>query len=132
MVATLTDVEHGVEVGRLSRRGEHACHATLEGCNLGRYGIVRGVLQAGIEIAAVLKVEEAGHLLAVVVLECGALINGQHARLALLGCPALLHAEGLTTVFLFHNILSLNSGDKISASREKMQVYLQFSEVPSK
>ena len=105
MVATLADVEHGVEVGRLARRGQHACHTAFEGCYLGSYGIIRRVLQAGVEVAAVFEVEEAGHLLAIIVFEGCALIDGQHARLTLFRLPALLYTEGLGTEFLFHNII---------------------------
>ena len=59
-------------------------------------------MQTGVEIALVLEVEEARHLLAVVILESGALVDGEHAWLTLFGLPASLHTEGARVEFLFH------------------------------
>ena len=54
VVASLTDVEQGVEVGSLARRCQHGAHAAFEGCNFGSHGVVRRVLQAGVEVALLL------------------------------------------------------------------------------
>ena len=93
MVASLADVEHGVEVGSLTRGGQYGAYTAFEGCNLGGYSIVGGVLQTGVEVAFLLQVEEVGHLLGIVILERGALVDGEHTRLAILGLPACLYAE---------------------------------------
>ena len=50
MVASLADVEYGIEVGGLSTGGEHSPYSTLKGADLTRHGIVGGVGQTGIEI----------------------------------------------------------------------------------
>ena len=94
MVAGLADIEHGVETGGLSAGGEHGGYTAFELSNLGGYGIVGGVLQTGVEIPAVLEVEQTRHLFAVVVFEGGALVDGEHTGLAFLGLPAGLHAKG--------------------------------------
>ena len=94
VVARLANVEHGVEVGRLPAGGEHPSHAAFECRYLGRHRIAGGVLQPGVEVAFVFQVEEAGHLLAGVVFECGALVYGQYAGFALAGFPTGLHAKG--------------------------------------
>ena len=103
VVASLTDVEDGVEVRRLSAAGQHSAHAAFEGSNLLSHGIVRRVSQAGIEVAAVLEVEETRHLVARLVAEGCALIDRQLLRFALLGLPSAVDADGLE-VPLFHNI----------------------------
>ena len=107
VVARLADVEHGVEVGRLPRGGQDGPHAPFQPCDFVGHGVAGGVLQAGIEIARVFQVEEPGHLVAVVVFEGGALVDGEHARLAVLRGPSALHADGFPSHFLFHFLLCL-------------------------
>ena len=102
MVARLADVEHGIEVGSLARRGQHGAHTAFQLGDFAGHGVVRGVLQAGIEIARVFQVEEPGHLVAVVVFECCALVDGEHARLTVLRSPSRLYADGFLSQFLFH------------------------------
>ena len=92
VVASLTDVEDGVEVGSLSAGGEHSAHATFKCRNLTCHGIVGGVLQTGVEIAFLLQVEEHGHLLRIIIFERRTLNNGQHAGVAVLGLPSCLYA----------------------------------------
>ena len=82
MVASLTDVEHGKEIGCLTRRGKHSPHSTLEGGYLASHGIVGGILQTSVEIALLLEVEQERHLIAVVVFECSTLHYGQFYRLS--------------------------------------------------
>ena len=94
MVAGFADVEHGIEAGGLSAGGEHGGDSAFELGYLGGYGVVGGVLQTSVEITAVLEVEQTRHLFAVVIFEGGALVDGEHAGLALLGLPSGLHTEG--------------------------------------
>ena len=103
MVARLADVEHGIEVGGLSAGSQHGAYATFQCGNLGGHGVVRGILEAGVEVTAVFQVEEAGHLLARVIFESGALIDREHARLALLGRPSGLYADGFRIQLFGHN-----------------------------
>ena len=51
MIAGHADVEHGIEVCRLSARGEHAAHAAFELCDFPRHSVVSGVLQSCIEVS---------------------------------------------------------------------------------
>ena len=67
MVASLTDVEDGVEVSSLSAAGQHSPNSAFQGSNLLSDSIVRGVSKAGIEITAVLEVKESRHLVACLV-----------------------------------------------------------------
>ena len=71
MVASLTDIEDGIEVGSLSAAGQHSPHATLQRGNLGGDGVVGGILQTGIEVALLLQVEELRHLVGIVVFKGG-------------------------------------------------------------
>ena len=60
--------------------------------DLGRDVIVRGVLQTGVKVPARLQIEQPAHLLAAVVLECRALNDRDHARIAVSGFIACLNA----------------------------------------
>ena len=92
MSAGLTDVEHRIKARRLTARSEHAGHTAFERGNLRSSRIAGGVLQARIEIARLLQVEEAAHLFSAFIFERGALINRQLTRFAVLGRPTRLHA----------------------------------------
>ena len=81
MVTALTEVEHGKEVGGLSRTCEHGRRASLESRDLCRDVIVGGVLQARVEVARFLKVEKPPHGVRTVVFEGRGLHNGQLPRL---------------------------------------------------
>ena len=63
MVASLADVEYSVEIGSLTRTGEHSANTALELRNLLCNSVVGRVLQACVEIALLLQVEEHSHLL---------------------------------------------------------------------
>ena len=93
MVASLTDVEHGIEVGSLSAAGQHTAYTAFQRSNLCRHSVVGGVLQTGIEISLFLQVEELGHLVRVVILESGALDDRQLDGFAVFGFVACLHTE---------------------------------------
>ena len=95
MVACLTDIKNSVEVGRLSAGCQHGGHTTFEGGYLGGNGVVRRVLQAGVEVAVLFKVEKACHLLAGFILEGCTLVDGEHAGFTLLWSPSGLYAECL-------------------------------------
>ena len=102
VVASLTDVEHGKEVGCLSTTGEHGPHSTFQRGNLSGHSIVGGVLQTRVEVTFLLQVEEVGHFLCVIILERGALVDGEHARFAILRLPARLHAQGCRLQLILH------------------------------
>ena len=94
VIARTRDVEHGEEVRSLPRRREHGRRAALELGDLGRHGVVGGILQARVEVPGLLEVEQAAHVLARVELPGGGLVDGQLARLAVAGTVAALHASG--------------------------------------
>ena len=102
MVASLADVEDGIEIGCLTRRGQYGTDTTFEGCNLLSHSVVGGVSQTGVEVAILLQVEEVGHLLCIVILERGALDDREYARFTILGLPACLYAECGGFEFLCH------------------------------
>ena len=95
VVAALADVEEREERGRLARGRQHGRRAALQLADLLRDRVVGGVLQAGVEVAVLLKVEQAPHVLRGVVLEGGGLHDGQLPGLAVPGNVAALHARGL-------------------------------------
>ena len=92
MIAGAGDVEHREEVRRLARGGEHGRRAAFQLRDLRRHGIVGGVRQARVEVAGLLQIEQAPHMLARVVLPRGVLVDGHLARLAVAGPPPALHA----------------------------------------
>ena len=101
MVTSLTDVEHSIEVGSLSRRREHTAHTTFKRIDFSSHRIIRRILQASIEITLVLKVEQASHRLTRLILECRTLYNRKHTAFPVLWRPASLHAQCFK--ILFHN-----------------------------
>ena len=97
MVARLTNIEDGVEVGCLSTACQHGTHAAFQSCYLRSNGIVGGILQTGIEVALLLQIEQLGHLVGVIILESGRLDNGQLYGFPIL-CPvACMHTERALT-----------------------------------
>ena len=92
MVASLADIENGIEIGCLTRRCEHRCHAAFECGNLCCHCIVGGVLQTGVEISRLFEVEQAAHLLATLIFECSALIYWKYTGFAILWRIAGLNA----------------------------------------
>ena len=71
MVASLTDIEDGIEIGSLTAGGKHGPYSTLEGGNLCSHSIVGGVLQAGVKVTFLLEIEQLSHLVGVIVLKRG-------------------------------------------------------------
>ena len=100
MVARLADVEDGIEVGCLTRRGQHSGNTALHCADFCGNSIVGGVLQTGVEIALGFKVEKLSHIVAGVVFKGRALINGELSGFALLRSIAFVYASG----FDFHII----------------------------
>ena len=92
VVAGFADVEHRVEVSCLTGTCEHRSHTAFESGDFGSHGVVRRVLQTGVEVAASLQVEQVGHGVAGFILESGALVDGEDARFAVFRLPAALHA----------------------------------------
>lgn len=103
VVTGFADVEHGVEVCSLTGRGEHGTYATFQLSDLGGNSVVGGVLETGVEVAGFLQVEQVSHLGGSVVLESGALVDGEHAGFALLGGPTGLNTQcfEICHIFLF-------------------------------
>ena len=103
MIARLANVEYGIEIGSLSTGSQHSSHTSFESGNLGGYSVVRRILQTGIKVTAVFKIEQAGHLLTGFVFKSSTLIDGQHARLALFRSPSCLYAQGFGLELFCHN-----------------------------
>ena len=93
VVARVAEVEDRVRRGRLARTREDRGHAALERADLLRDLVVRRVRKARVEVAALLQVEEVGHLLARLVLESGRGVDRHLPRLALLRLPSTLNAK---------------------------------------
>ena len=110
MVAAGGDIEQGEEVGRLTGGGQHGRGATFEGADLRRDEVVRRVLQAGVEVAGSLKVEQLAHVLGRIVLERGGLDDRDHTGLTVFRLVAGLDAFG----FLFHVASTPNVGPYIA------------------
>ena len=108
MVPTAGDVEDGVEVGRLSGGQEHGRGAPLQGADLGRHHVVGGVLQAGVEVAAGLQVEQLAHLLAGLIAEGGGLDDGDVPGLPVAGAVARVEAVGGDLIIGHGNSFFLN------------------------
>ena len=103
VVAGLADVEDGIEVGGLSRRGEHGTHTAFEGGDAACHGIVGRVLETRVEVALLLQVEEQRHLVAVLIFEGGALNNGEFDGFAVFRLIARVDAERTRAKFLGHS-----------------------------
>ena len=100
MVAGAAEIEHGIEVGCLTGRGEYGCHSALKLGYLGCHGIVGRIGKTGIEIAVFLKVKQTGHLFGGGILEGGALNDGEHTGFTVAGLPAALHTHGAFIHFI--------------------------------
>ena len=99
MVAAAGDVENREEIGRLAGGGQHGRRAALQLGDLGRHAVVGGVLQAGVEIAAGLQIEELAHVLGGVVFEGRALHDGDLPGLSVFRRVAALDTNGVDTLF---------------------------------
>lgn len=93
VVAGFANVENGVEVCSLTGTREHSSHTTFESGDLVGDGVVRRVLQTGVEVAGCLQVEQVGHVIGRFVLERGALVDGENARFAIFRLPTALNAK---------------------------------------
>ena len=109
MVASLTDIEDSIEIGSLSAACQYRSYSALKRCNLLCHRIVGGIGEARVEIALVLEVEKAGHLLARVVFECCALVDRQLLWLALAWFPSAVNADGLDVFLHYFSLLLLLS-----------------------
>ena len=76
MVSRRAEIEHGKEVRRLPRGGQHSRDAAFQVGDLRRDGVVRRVGKAGIEIAAVFEIEHLAHGVAALVFEGRTLYDG--------------------------------------------------------
>ena len=97
MVSGGADVKAGEKVRRLARGSQHSGHTTLQGSYLGRDHVVGGILQSGVEITAVLKVEKTTHLVRSLVFESCALHDGNLPGVALPGVVTSLDTQGSNT-----------------------------------
>ena len=93
MVPRPADVQAGEQVRRLAGRGQDRAHTAFQGGDPGRDGIVGGILEPGIEITAVLQVEEPAHLVGSLVFESRALDDGNLSWITLSGLVTGLHAK---------------------------------------
>ena len=107
MIACLADVEDGIEIRCLSARCQHGGYTAFEGGYLGGNGIVRRILQTGVEVTAVFEVEQTRHLLAGIVFESCTLINGEYAGFSLFRSPPCLYAQCLRLELLCHNAICI-------------------------
>ena len=92
------DVQHGGEVGGLTRGDQHGANASLHLGNLGLHAGEGGVGDAGVHVAVGLQVKEVAQVVGGIVLVGGALVDGQGAGLAVLGLVAALYADGIKLV----------------------------------
>ena len=104
MVARADDIEHGEEDGGLPGGCQHGGCAALKRGDTRRDGVVCRVLQAGIEIAAGLQIEQPAHFGAALVFERGALDDGDLAGFAVFRAVARLYAAR-TESKLCHGVL---------------------------
>ena len=105
MITCLANVEDSIEIGCLTTGSQHGTYAPFECGYFGSHGIIGRVLQAGIEITAVFKIEKTRHLFTRFILESSTLIDWQHTRLALFGSPSCLYAEGFGLELFGHNCI---------------------------
>ncbi len=62
MVAGPADVEAGKQIGGLARRSQHRTHASFQVSDLGCHMVVGRILEPGVEIPALLQIEQPSHL----------------------------------------------------------------------
>ena len=93
MVTRADNIEHREEDRCLPGGCQHGSRTALKRGDTCRDGVVRRVLQAGIKIAARLKIEEFAHFGAALVFERGALDDGDLTGLAVFRAVACLYAS---------------------------------------
>ena len=96
------EVEGGEEVCSLTGGGQNSGGAALQRRDLGGHCVVGGVGKAGIEVAALLQIEQRTHAGGGIIFKCGALNDGDHAGLAVLGGVTGLNAVCLLFPVLAH------------------------------
>ena len=118
VVPAAGNVEDGIEVGRLSGGQEHGRGAPLQGADFGRHHVVGGVLQAGVEVAAGLQVEQLAHLLAGLIAEGGGLDDGDVPGFPVAGAVARVEAVGGDLIIGHGNSFFLNDPAEKNPLRE--------------
>ena len=104
VAACLANIEQRHKVRCLTGAGQHGCAAALQRRDFRRNVVARRVLQAGIEIAAGLQIEQPAHFGAALVFERGALDDGDLAGFAVFRAVARLYAAR-TESKLCHGVL---------------------------
>ena len=94
VIAGAGNVKDGKEVRGHARAREHRGGAALHLADLGGNQIARGVLQAAVEVARLLQVEQLAHVLGRVVLPRGGLVDGHLTRLRITRTIAALNTRG--------------------------------------
>ena len=118
------------EVCGLSAGGKHSGGAAFQLADLFGYHVAGGVLQAGIEIAVCLQIEQLAHVLAGSVLEGGGLDDGDLTGFAVAGGVAALHTDGITvhTTYSFAGFFGREgrfpAGGAASGGESKIQSFL--------
>ena len=85
MIPSLTQVEYGIEVCRLTGRSQHCCCAAFQCTNFLCYPIAGGILQTCIKIPFCFQIEQLTHFFTTVILKCSALNDGQQSGLSVCG-----------------------------------------------
>ena len=129
MAAGLADVEQRKEVRRLARRGQHGSRTALKLGNLCGDVVVRGVLQARVEVARRLEVKELAHVLARVVLERGGLHDRNLARLAVAGGVPALDTYGVDAL-VAHGVLSCANAGPAASQVSYVKQWRQYRATP--
>ena len=105
VVAAPGDIEDSEEVRGLAGARQHRGGSALELADLGCDGVVGGVLQARVEVAGLLEVEQLAHVLGRVVLPRGRLVDGNLAGFGVTGAITALYAR--RSDMLCHKLLLL-------------------------
>ena len=92
MVAGAADIQAGEQIGCLPRGGQHRTHAAFQVGDLGGYVVVGRVLETGVEIPALLQVEQPAHLVGSLIFEGRALDDRNLSGFPFAGLVARLHA----------------------------------------
>ena len=92
------NVKDGVKGSRLTGGGQHGRGSPLQGADLGRHVVIRGVLEAGVEVAVGLQVKELTHVLAGGVFERGGLDDGDLPGLSVSRGIAALDTLGIDLI----------------------------------
>ena len=102
VVAAGGDIEYCQEVGCLTGGGQHSGAAAFQGADLFCHSIAGGIGQPGVEVAVGFQIKELAHVFGSVILEGGALNDGNLPGLAVAGSVACLDAESFGSKFV-HN-----------------------------